>query len=99
MPKLLGEEKPNTTVRRIPRLAEAPKPPDTKSNVVVASGGAGSRAPTVEKKKGKLTKEEKKKEAIIERNERIRALIASEPKKKDIRDYFVKRLLELNSEV
>jgi hypothetical protein len=101
MPKLL-EDKVVTTkpTLRFPKLADIS--PDGKSNTV-ARGGAGHKVPALSivsdapiKKGGRKTKADISKELKMEKNERIKSFIASEPKKSDMRDYIIKRLKELS---
>lgn len=48
-------------------------------------------------KKGRVSKLDRKKMAGDEAKQRLYAFIETEPKKKDVREYFIRRLEELSS--
>ena len=50
----------------------------------------------VKEKKGRISKLDRKKMAGDEAKQRLYAFIETEPKKKDVREYFIKRLEELS---
>ena len=52
---------------------------------------------TVKEKKTRVSKLDRKKMAGDEAKQRLYAFIETEPKKKDIREYFIRRLQELSS--
>ena len=69
---------------------------DTKlvSNSVVSPCALGGTSAT--EKKTRISKLDRKKMAGDEAKQRLYAFIETEPKKKDVREYFIKRLEELS---
>ena len=63
------------------------------SNTVVTEVPTGKE----KEKKGRISKLDRKKMAGDEAKQRLYAFIETEPKKKDVREYFIKRLEELTS--